>query len=284
MTIFEAEQVLTEKLKTIYDSRESANISHWVIESVTETKRIDRMLHKNRILTPSQQTTLEEYTQRLLGHEPVQYILNETWFCGLKFYIDSRALIPRPETEELVEWIISNCRFPIDQLSILDIGTGSGCIPITLKRKLRKSEVITCDISADAIQLAKENAASLGVEINFLQVDFLDESRQAEFGSYDIIVSNPPYVPEKDRNQLSPNVRDFEPALALFAPDNDPLIFYRAIAKFGRNHLSKNGSIYLELPENADQSIAELYQANGYQIELRNDLQGKMRMLKAEIV
>ena len=258
MTIQEARQQLTEELKTLYEEREAGNISEWVMEGVSGIKKADRLIHKNKLLSPEQELQLQQYSKRLLSHEPVQYILNEAWFCGLKFYVDPRVLIPRPETEELVEWIISNCKFPIDKLTILDIGTGSGCIPIALKRKLRKSEVWSCDISMEAINVARQNANGLGADINFLHLDFLNESEQKELASFDIIVSNPPYIPEKDKEQLQPNVLRYEPAAALFVPDNDPLIFYKAIADFGKDHLNKKGAIYLEIPENSGEAITQL--------------------------
>jgi release factor glutamine methyltransferase len=282
MTIQEARQQLTEELKTIYEEREASNISEWVMESLTGTKKSDRIVHKDKLLTNEQVLLMEQYSKRLLLHEPVQYVLKEAWFCGLKFYVDPHVLIPRPETEELVEWIISNCKFPIDTLTILDIGTGSGCIPITLKRKLRKSEVWTCDISLEARKLAKQNASALGADIHFLHLDFLNKDQQKELASFDIIVSNPPYIPEKDKQQLLPNVLHYEPARALFVPDNDPLIFYAAIADFGKDHLNKNGTIYLEIPENAGEAITRLFESKAYFTEIKKDMQGKERMVRVK--
>jgi len=281
MTIQEAKKQLTEELKTIYEEREAANISEWVMEGLTGTKKYDRIIYKNKPLSPEQELRFQQYHKRLLFHEPVQYVLNEAWFCGLKFFVDPRVLIPRPETEELVEWIISNCKFPIDKLNILDIGTGSGCIPIALKRKLRKPEVSGCDISMEAISVAKKNASTLGADINFLHLDFLNAHQQKQLASFDILVSNPPYIPEKDKTHLQSNVLRYEPPQALFVPDKDPLIFYTAIADFGKDHLNKNGAIYVEIPENSGEVIIRLFQAKGYNTELKKDMQGKDRMIKA---
>jgi release factor glutamine methyltransferase len=157
MTMQEATYFLLKKLRSIYPEEEAGQITDWVMESLTGSKKTERMLYKNAAITYKEESELLQLTERLMQHEPVQYILNETWFCGLKFYIDKNVLIPRPETEELVEWIIANCKFPIDRLKILDIGSGSGCIPIALKRKLRKAEVWSCDISEAALQVAKKN-------------------------------------------------------------------------------------------------------------------------------
>jgi release factor glutamine methyltransferase len=233
------------------------------------------------MLSAEQATLLESYLQRLLTHEPVQYVLNEAWFCGLKFYVDKNVLIPRPETEELVEWIITNCKFPIDQLTILDIGSGSGCIPVALKRRLGKATVWSCDISAEALKIAEKNAAELGVTVQFEELDFLDSEQSNRLPAFDIIVSNPPYVPEKDKDQMRPNVLKYEPATALFVPDHDPLVFYRAIAEFGLTHLNRDGSIYTEMHESLGTATAQLFRSKGYATEIKKDMQGKDRMLKA---
>ncbi|HWR33662.1 MAG TPA: peptide chain release factor N(5)-glutamine methyltransferase, partial [Chitinophagaceae bacterium] len=209
------------------------------------------------------------------------YVLNESWFCGLKLYVDKNVLIPRPETEELVEWIISNCKFPVDELKILDIGTGSGCIPISVKRRIRKAEVWACEISEDALAVAKRNAATLGTDINFIQLDFLNEEQRNQLPSFDIIVSNPPYVPEKDKEQMQQNVLNYEPHISLFVPDNDALIFYKAIAAFGKEHLKQSGNIYCEIHESLGSSVKEIFSSAGYTIELKKDMQQKDRMIKS---
>lgn len=200
----------------------------------------------------------------------------------MKFYVDQNVLIPRPETEELVEWIITDCKFPINELKILDIGSGSGCIPVALKRKLRKAEVWSCDISEAALKVAKKNADTLGAIINFLLLDILNKEQRERLPSFDIIVSNPPYIPQKERYQMRPNVLEYEPARALFVPDNDPLIFYKAIADFGKTHLNKKGTIYAEIHEDIGEVTSKLFQTAGFTTTIQKDMQGKERMIKAE--
>lgn len=280
MTISDAQAYLSQELKKIYEDGEASTISDWVIESITQIKKTDRINHRKVELTQGQADQLQLYLNRLLEYEPVQYVLNEAWFCGLKFYVDKNVLIPRRETEELVEWIITNCKFPIDKLSILDIGTGSGCIAITLKRRFGKADVSGCDISIDALGVSKKNAELLGADVNFMHVDVLSENERSKLGNYDIIVSNPPYVTHKERYSMKANVLEYEPAKALFVPDNDPLVFYRAIADFGKTHLNRDGSIYLEINESLGHLTSKLFDEKGYETELKKDLQGKDRMLK----
>jgi release factor glutamine methyltransferase len=281
MTVQDATYSILKQLRNIYGEGEASQITDWVMEGITGSAKTERMLYKNAALTTAEETQLNEYIERLMKHEPVQYVLNESWFCGFKFYVDRNVLIPRPETEELVEWIISDCKFPINELTILDIGTGSGCIPISLKQKLRKAEVWGCDVSKEALHVAKKNAALLGADVNFLQLDFLDKQQWSQLSSFDIIVSNPPYIPEKDAATMHPNVLQYEPSTALFVPDNDPLIFYKAIAEFGKQHLNEGGSIYLEIHEDLGEVTTKMLQANGYTTELKKDMQGKDRMVKA---
>lgn len=277
----EATYFLLNQLRTIYPEGEASQITDWVMESLTGSKKAERMLYKNAAITGKEELQLQQFAERLMQHEPVQYVLQEAWFCGLKFYVDKNVLIPRPETEELVEWVISNCKFPVDKLSILDIGTGSGCIPISLKRKIRKADVSGCDISKEALLVANKNAETIGADVNFFLLDFLDKEKREQLPSYDTIISNPPYVPEKDKQQMQPNVLNHEPAIALFVPDNDALIFYKAIAEFGKDHLNPDGIIYTEIHEDLAEPVSALFNSSGYNTELKKDMQGKDRMLKA---
>ena len=281
MTIQEANRLITTRLTAIYDEAEASNISEWIIENLTGLKRTDRIVHKTRAISQEHAEQIEVYLKRLLLHEPVQYVLNEAWFCGLKFYVNKNVLIPRPETEELVEWIISDCKFPIDKLSILDIGSGSGCIPLALKRRLSKANVWSCDVSNKALEVAKRNAATLGVNVNFIELDFLNTEQRDTLASFDIIVSNPPYIPITDKKEMPLNVLDHEPGTALFVPDNDALVFYKAIVDFGKKHLNKNGIIYTEINESLAEETAFIFQLNEYRTELKKDMQGKERMIKA---
>jgi release factor glutamine methyltransferase len=281
MTTQEATYFILNKLRAIYEEGEAGTITDWVMEHLTGSKKAERMIYKNAAITGKEEQQLQQIAERLLSHEPVQYVLNESWFCGLKFYVDKNVLIPRPETEELVEWIITNCRFPVDELSILDIGTGSGCIPIALKRRIRKAGVWSCDISDAALRIAKKNAASLGTEVSFHQLDFLDKQSWDSLPSADIIVSNPPYIPEKDKATMQPRVLNHEPATALFVPDNDPLVFYKALAEFGKKHLKPGGSIYTEIHEDLGQAAIMVFRSAGYSTELKKDMQQKDRMLRS---
>ncbi|HYM93155.1 MAG TPA: peptide chain release factor N(5)-glutamine methyltransferase [Chitinophagaceae bacterium] len=284
MTVQDAVKYSADTLTTIYEEREALTISDWIIENITGSPKTDRIANKEKELADGQKLQLDKYLQKLLNHEPVQYVLNEAWFFGIKFYVDPGGLIPRPETEELVEWIISDCKFPITELSILDIGSGSGCIPVVLKRKFRKAEVWSCDISKTALLVAKKNAEELKAKINFLHIDFLDMKHRDQFPLFDVIVSNPPYVPEKDKAQMQPNVANYEPSIALFVPDNDPLIFYKAIAEFGKKKLKKEGKIYIEVHENFGEAVSILFQSKGYSTQLKKDMQGKDRMIKAALI
>ena len=280
MTIQEATYFLMNQLRAIYADGEASEITDRVMERLTGSMKAERMLYKNEAITAQEETLLNQYAERLLKHEPVQYILNECWFYGLKFYVDKNVLIPRPETEELVDWIIRNLKFPFKELKILDIGTGSGCIPIALKRKLRKAEVWACDISEEALNVAKQNSSTLQADINFIQLDFLNEIENSQLPSFDIIISNPPYVPEKDKESMNKNVLEFEPHTALFVKDNNPLVFYEAIADFAKTHLTKDGTVYCEIHESLGKETAELFKQKGFATELKKDMQGKERMIK----
>ncbi len=284
MTMQEASYFLLNKLTTIYNKSEASQITDWVMEKLTGSKKAERMIYKNEAITREEELLLHQYAERLVQHEPVQYILNEAWFGNMKFYVDKNVLIPRPETEELVEWIISNCRFPIAELKILDIGSGSGCIPISLKKRIRKANVWSCDISKEALAVAKRNADESGLEVNFILLDFLNQQSWHQLPMFDIIVSNPPYIPEKDKQTMQPNVLQYEPATALFGPDNDPLLFYKAIAAFGKTHLEKEGIIFIEIHESLGKEVAELFQEAGYSTEIKKDMQEKDRMVKAGLL
>jgi release factor glutamine methyltransferase len=283
MTIQEANRYIFDQLKTIYEDAEAENISDWVIEHLTGTKKTDRIVHNKKLITSEQESQLQTILNRLLQHEPVQYVLNEAWFCGLKFYVDKNVLIPRPETEELVDWIITDCKFPINQLSILDIGGGSGCIPIAVKKRLGKADVWSCDVSPEALKVARRNAATLGISVQFIELDFLNKEQRSQLPSFDIIVSNPPYIPVKDKETMHPNVVMHEPSAALFVPDNDALVFYNAIAEFGKIHLNEKGSIYVEINESLGEATRLLFEAHGYKAVIKKDMQGKERMIKAFI-
>lgn len=280
MTIHEAQQQLLFQLYHLYDNREAANIADWVMEHITGWKKIDRIINKKLPLLPGTIAQLEQYTKELLQHKPVQYVLHEAWFCGMQFYVDENVLIPRPETEELVEWLVNEVP-PTSYFKILDIGTGSGCIPISLKKKLPQAEVFSCDVSEAAITVAKKNAAALQADVHFVQADFLNTDTWHQLPAVDIIVSNPPYVPQNNKPAMQPNVLAYEPHVALFVPDADPLLFYKAIAGFAQQKLLPGGSIFAEIHEDLGEQTKELFLSKGFtKVEVRKDMQGKDRMIK----
>ncbi|MEO8720305.1 MAG: HemK/PrmC family methyltransferase, partial [Ginsengibacter sp.] len=224
MTTATAFHDFKNKLKTIYEDRESENITDWVFENVTGSKRWQRRESQDKELEITASEKIIRYLQELLKHKPVQYVLEEAWFYKLKFYVNEYVLIPRPETEELIEWIIEDYKREkySKQTNIIDIGTGSGCIPVILKRELQNTNIAAIDVSEKALSVAKKNAESLEAQIDFFQIDFLNEHAWKTLGLYDTIVSNPPYIPINEKESLARNVTDFEPWEALFVAKNDP--------------------------------------------------------------
>ena len=284
MTIQSAQQEVLVQLKLLYDDREAANIADWVMEHITGKKRIDRLMDKQAALSEIQLSRLQSILAELATHKPIQYVLGEAWFAGSKYYVNESVLIPRPETEELIEWTaetIQNSKFKIQNL--IDIGTGSGCIPISLKKKLPQIAVTSIDVSGEALKVARQNAETLNTEINFLQLDFLNEANWDQLPVFDIIVSNPPYIKQSEEASMSKNVLAFEPSLALFVPDEDALLFYRKIALFAKAHLSTQGFIFLEINEALGKEVIRLFKSSGYEVELRKDMQGRDRMIKANL-
>ena len=285
MTIQSAQQEVLVQLKLLYDNREAANIADWVMEHITGKKRIDRLMDKEAALSEIQLSRLPSILAELATHKPIQYVLGEAWFAGMKFYVNEAVLIPRPETEELIEWTVKqSLELGVWSLELIDIGTGSGCIPISLKKKLPQIAVTSIDISGEALKVARQNAATLNTEISFLQLDFLNEANWDQLPVFDIIVSNPPYIKQSEEANMSEHVLAFEPSLALFVPDEDALLFYRKIALFAKSHLSKRGSIFLEINEALGKEVVSLFETFGYQTELRKDMQGRDRMIKANLI
>jgi release factor glutamine methyltransferase len=286
MTIHEAQQQLLFQLYHIYNNREAAAIADLVMENITDWKKIDRIINKQIPLSIPQNELLKKYTEELLMHKPVQYVLHEAWFCGMKLYVDENVLIPRPETEELIELVLEEAaskQLTADR--ILEIGSGSGCIPIALKKKLPGAEIYSCDVSKSALNIAKKNATDNDTDIHFLQLDFLSETERNKLPSFNIIISNPPYIPSLDKETIDANVVNFEPHLALFVDNNDPLIFYNAIADFAKEKLNPNGNVYVEIHENLAFNVKKLFSFKGFQhIEIKKDMQGKDRMIKATML
>lgn len=284
MTISEAGKNLTEALIVLYSPREAANITAMVMEKITGFSRSERLVHKHLVFDISQQNHFDSCKTQLLEHKPVQYVLQEAWFCGLPFYVDGSVLIPRPETEELVETIVQDWQ-PLNDhtLSILDIGTGSGCIAVTLKKKLAHAAVYAMDISQEALRIAEKNAIMNSAAIVPLLHDILNFKPTEPLPLFDIIVSNPPYIAQQESEEMHVNVLLFEPHLALFVPDDDPLLFYKAIADFSLHYLKRGtGKLYFEINESLGDEVAQMLAAKGFHnIQVKKDLQQKNRIVLA---
>lgn len=284
MTIQNAYMQLQARLFDLYSNREAGLIADMVLERVTGFKKIDRILNKSFPLSQVQQDELEQKTAALLRHQPVQYVLGQVWWGGMQLYVNEHVLIPRPETEELVEWVVleeksSYRRQPV----VLDVGTGSGCIPLALKHRLPGAVVSAVDVSAEALVVARQNAESEHLDICWKQLDFLDPLQRAGLGRFDIIVSNPPYIRQQEAAQMDQHVLQYEPHLALFVPDNDPLLFYKALANFAREHLVENGKMYVEINEALATEVMDCFKDAGLKrVITKKDLQGKDRMVKGE--
>ncbi|HEX5111289.1 MAG TPA: peptide chain release factor N(5)-glutamine methyltransferase [Saprospiraceae bacterium] len=264
--------------KNIAHDREAMNLADWIWEECLGLKRTDEIPFDG-----AGEQKLASVIKRLQTGEPVQYIAGHAWFYGLKMYVTPAVLIPRPETEELVEWVFNEYKNAARPVRILDIGTGSGCIAITLKHLLKeKAEVLAIDVSAEALSVAKKNADTLSKEVEFRHHDFL-KSGFEELGNFDVIVSNPPYV----SSEADPGLREalkFEPNQALYPEGNDVNVFYKKIAALGKEHLYEGGASFVELNEFNSAAIMEIFMGEGWpDVEIRHDLQGVDRMLMARI-
>ena len=280
MTISEIQKHFRDALSPIYGEREARSITKLVLETELELSSVHLTFERFRLLTQPQQQRLQLILERLSKHEPVQHILGEADFYGLKFKVNKNVLIPRPETEELVEWAISLIKITGGEgLHILDIGAGTGCIPIALAKTLKLANIEACDVSEEALQLAAENNVLNATNVRFFKLDILIEPLTED--SYDLIISNPPYIAQSEREDLAPHVINFEPHLALFAPTEDALIFYKSIAKKASSALKNGGILLFEINEAKGPEVVELLTGFGYrEIELRKDLSGKDRMIK----
>jgi len=282
MTIQTATHHLTSQLQSVYDEQEAINIAEWVLESFTGLRRMEQKLQSSKDLTNRQEQQLQHYLAELLGHRPVQYVLGECYFMDIKLFVDENVLIPRPETEELADWIIKYCQSQgISAPSILDIGTGSGCIALALKKHLPKSTVTALDISDNALNIAKRNAKDLNLDITFRQNNILNHDEWNDLPLFDLIISNPPYITLPEKESILPNVLEYEPHQALFVTNHDPQQFYKAIATFASEKLETNGAVFLELHRDFAKDTKDYYETNSWQTILRKDMQGNDRMLMA---
>lgn len=275
-----------DTLSTVYDRQEIDSIKYLVLSDISNLSKAQLRAFQDNELSDDVVEKLQNIIIRLQTGEPVQYILGHTEFYGLRFKVNSSVLIPRPETEELVEWVLSEVRSQESEVgSILDVGTGSGCIPITLKKHLPQNQVSGLDISPTALQAAKQNAELNEVDVEFIEADILKASNHSQLTAhYSLITSNPPYVTEHEKHDMHQNVLNHEPHNALFVPDTDPLLFYRAIADFALQHLLPNGLLFFEINENLGKETVELLANKGFNnIALRQDMRGKDRMIKANL-
>ncbi len=280
MTVEAAFQKMVQSLSEYYGQGEAHSISRIVFEDAFQCYNFS----SPKDFPPEYAFLYQETLQRLLNKEPVQYILGQADFYGLKFKVSPATLIPRQETEELVYWIIETCkRKNLTNAKVLDIGTGTGCIPIALKVKLNNIYAKGLDISSEVIEVAKQNALLNRVEVAFEKADILDRKNWQVLGEYDLIVSNPPYIPHKEKSLMPEHVLGYEPGLALFVEDDDPLIFYKAVTDFAEAHLRANGWLFFECNEyNAVEVLAYIQQQGFQEAVIQQDLMGKDRMIRAQ--
>jgi release factor glutamine methyltransferase len=277
-------QYIRKQLRGLYPDSEIRSLSHRLLESVCRTDLQTLLLGKDKQLSPNDRAQVRNFTQELKNHRPLQYILGETEFYGMPFRVNEAVLIPRPETEELVEWILKEvAALPAPPLRILDIGTGSGCIAIALARHLPTAEIHALDLSEQALEIAAQNAHINKVNIRLFRHDILSPD-PLPAAPFDLIVSNPPYITPSEKAAMSPNVLLHEPSQALFVPEDRPLLFYERIADLGITHLTPSGRLFFEANARFAGDVAELLRQKGYGcVKLRTDLSGRERMVKGEV-
>ncbi len=282
MKIRELRNKITDSLLEIYENEDALMITEWLITDVMNIEgRFVLINTLNEEIDYHSKTykVIKQKWNRLLRNEPIQYVLHKAWFYGLEFYVNRFTLIPRPETEEMCYEIIQSFKSKLN-LSFVDIGTGSGCISIVLKKYFPQWNAIATDISADALKIAKCNALKHNVDIEFLKDDiFCSKLNKYKF---DILISNPPYIPQSEYKIMKKNVTDFEPHIALFTSNENPLLFYEAILKIADEILNKNGQIFLELHENYANKVVKLFELNMYKVKLYKDMKNKQRFLMAK--
>jgi len=277
-----------EELNNVYDAAETESVTLLTLTEITHLSKAIIKAFPEREISADQSQQLQNILSQLQTGKPIQYILGTIEFYGLTFNVNPSVLIPRPETEELVEWVLQSLvtdHWSLEggALKILDIGTGSGCIAISIKENVPSAEVSAVDISTEALATAKSNAALNKVDVDFIQDDILNPTQYSILDTqYSILISNPPYVTLQDKEQMHINVTNFEPHTALFVPQDDPLLFYKAIADFALNNLADNGLLFLEINESFGEETVKVLSDKGFKdIELKKDMGGKFRMVKA---
>ena len=272
--------IFTQELTSLYDEYEIESFFYIILEDFHHMKRVDLALNPDFELSPELMHQWENVVAQLKEQRPIQYILGETEFFGLPFYVNEHTLIPRQETEELVDWIIKESKVKNQkaEFKILDIGTGTGCIAISLAKNLPNAKVFAMDVSDKALTVAKRNAERNNVDITFIHQSILETDDLGE--TFDIIVSNPPYVRNLEKEEIKKNVLDYEPHLALFVEDNDALLFYRKITELAKINLAENGQLYFEINQYLGNEMVQLLQQHNFKdVELRKDIYGNDRMI-----
>ncbi|MCG1037153.1 peptide chain release factor N(5)-glutamine methyltransferase [Polaribacter sargassicola] len=286
MTLKDFRIFFNDALSNFYPKTEIDSFFFILINDKLNLQRIDTVLKPDFLITDEILSELKNIINRLKKEEPIQYILGNTEFYSLPFLVNKNTLIPRPETEELVEWIIFEVeklqKTNLEKLAILDIGTGTGCIPIALAKNLNAVTISAIDVSIEALKIAKQNATLNKVDINFIEKDILKTTELPQ--QFNVIISNPPYVRELEKVEIKNNVLQNEPHLALFVDDDNPLIFYSKIADLAKNHLTKNGILFFEINQYLGKETVEMLEQKGFKnINLKKDLFGNDRMIKASL-
>ena len=282
-TISEINNHVKNKLKNIYSDSEIQQLRFQLYESILGLSKIYVITNPKVYVPDEKYNSLILALDRLLKNEPIQYIIGNTEFYNLQFEVNPSVLIPRPETEELVEWILTTTNKK-PKLRVLDIGTGSGCIAISLAKNMQNTKVFALDVSEKAIKTAQQNSKNNSTSIEFIQFDILNDDIENLPKNLDVLVSNPPYVMQSEKNLMKSNVLNFEPESALFVNDNNPLLFYKKIASIGKNILKKNGLLFFEINETLGNEVKEiLLKADYRDIEVKKDFLGKNRMVKANL-
>ncbi len=285
MLLREIKNIYHSELDAIYGKEEVNSFFYLLIEHYFDLERFILAIQPELVIDKKQETVIFQALSELKLEKPIQHIIGTAYFMDLDFKVNEHVLIPRPETEELVRWILDDHKNTAKILTILDMGTGSGCIPISLDKNLTDAKVFGLDISTDALKVAEENNALLNAGVKFYEADMLSldaETSAKELNQkFDIIISNPPYVRELEKAEMQNNVIDHEPSLALFVPDEDPLKFYSAVVNFAADHLNENGCLYLEINQYLGEETKQLLEESNFKtIELRKDMFGNDRMIK----
>ncbi len=278
---------LNHSLSDLYPKSEIRIFGNLILKKITDLSLARILADKDMVLSPEQSEEADQIIERLTNYEPIHYVLGETEFFNLKFKVNPDVLIPRPETEELVEWVSDDLKFvesssdsAEQNMKILDIGTGCGCIPVALKKHHPKTQISAMDVSAEALIVAKENGALNQTDVGFFQDDILNP--KADERKWNIIVSNPPYIPLDEKVNIDKQVKSYEPHVALFSPTEEPLLFYHSIAKYALQHLEPDGKIYLETHKNLSRDVAMLLGEYGFKdVIIRTDMSGNERMVRA---